>query len=317
MTDNNSTPSIITIGNALLDHTYKLSNLPEPDGGAYILDYTTQPGGVEMNVAALLGALGHDTGIITKLGDDDDGKQVKAHLNDIGIDCSRLRIDQDVRTMYCLVLMDNSGQRMILGGGNSLEGLTLSDPDFQYLRKANAIFVSAYTPLSVINSVIDRVTWCPIVFDLAGSFTDLSHRGFTRDNMKDIINGVDILITNHSAAESLLETDCEPNRLAQELRKIGASVGAITSGNEGAVVFDNSQTLDISALSIDVTDTTGAGDAFTAGFMHSYIIDDQSLEKAGQFATTYAGLNCQREGAHSNPPNLSAIEESLCTYFSR
>ncbi|MFB6187618.1 MAG: carbohydrate kinase family protein, partial [Halobacteriaceae archaeon] len=236
MTENNSTPSIITIGNALLDHRYTLSNLPEPDSGAYILDYTTQPGGVEMNVAALLEALGHDTGIITQLGDDDDGKQVKDHLDDMRIDCSRLRIDTDVRTMYCLVLMDNSGQRMILGGGNSLEDLTLTEPDFQYLRNANTVFMSAYTPLSVINSIIDRVTWCPIVFDLAGSFVDLSHRGFTRDNVKDIINAVDILITNYSAAESLLESDSDPHRLVHELRKIGASVGAITSGNEGAVV---------------------------------------------------------------------------------
>ena len=63
--------SIVTVGSAVLDHVYVLSNLPEPDGGAFVTDRTRRGGGVAANVACGLSALGHDAAVVSRVGDDD------------------------------------------------------------------------------------------------------------------------------------------------------------------------------------------------------------------------------------------------------
>jgi len=59
-----SSPEVVAVGSAVLDHIYTLSNLPEPDGGAFAHEHTTDVGGVAANVASGIAEFGNETGII-------------------------------------------------------------------------------------------------------------------------------------------------------------------------------------------------------------------------------------------------------------
>lgn len=99
-----SSPTVVGVGNALLDHTYQLTNLTEPDGGAFICEYEKRPGGIAANVVSYLHGFNHDVGIVARLGDDADGETVQEYLRGAGIDIRQVRLrDEDV-TSYCLVL---------------------------------------------------------------------------------------------------------------------------------------------------------------------------------------------------------------------
>ena len=72
------TPRVTAIGAAAVDEWYAVSNIPEPDGGAFAHDVTAAPGGVGANVAVALDRLGRDVGLVSRVGDDEYGRQLMA-----------------------------------------------------------------------------------------------------------------------------------------------------------------------------------------------------------------------------------------------
>lgn len=303
-------PTVVGVGNALVDHTYLLTNLPEADGGAYILDRDTRPGGVESNVMAALGALDVDTGIIARLGDDEDTDTVTAHLNAAGIESRRVRRVPGDTTSYCIVLTDESGDRAILGGGDSALNLELDEEDIAYLRDAEAVFTSVYTPVNVLCRLAALDT--PFVFDLAGRFNDIKHRGFTRRALDGALSGIDLFTGNVAAVQSYLRSEDNAYELAVALRNKGLSRGAVTAGADGSVLFDKDGIYKIEAVETEVVDTTGAGDVFTAVLIDRWLLAAEPPPKAGRYAATAAALNCTSRGARCGLPAREAIETRLC-----
>ena len=85
-----SSPAVVTVGSAVIDRLYTLSNLPQPDGGAFVRDHTTAVGGVAANVGSGLAELGRETGIVTRLGTDA-AERIETDLRERGLDCTRVR----------------------------------------------------------------------------------------------------------------------------------------------------------------------------------------------------------------------------------
>jgi sulfofructose kinase len=302
MTD---TPTLVTVGNALVDHTYLLTNVPSPDGGAFVLDRDDRPGGVETNVAVVADALGVDAGVISRLGDDADADAIERHLAETDVDHDRVRRAPEATTSYCLVLRTEAGERIIIGGGDSTLGLTLDDADLAYLRGAAVTFASAYAPATVVERLAALDT--PFAFDLAGHFDDLEHRGLTREALDGALDGVELFVANVDAARSYLERDGPPRELAAGLRARGAARGAITSGADGALLFDAADTYAVDPVDVDVVDTTGAGDAFTAGLVRTWLLDEREPPAAGRYAAAAAALNCTSRGSQTDPPTADDV----------
>lgn len=306
-----SSPTVVGVGNALLDHTYQLTNLPEPDGGAFVREYEERPGGVAANVVSYLHGFNYDAGIVARLGDDADGDTVREYLRGAGIDIRRVRLrDEDV-TSYCVVLTGPSGERMIVGGGNSTLRLHLTDGDHAYVNNADVAFTSAYAPARVLADLINlaRCGGPAVVFDLAGRFGDIEHRGFSREDLTAALPHLSLFVANVSAVRSYLQTEIgDAETLATGLRERGLARGALTNGADGALLFDGGNLVRVPSVDVDVVDTTGAGDAFTAGLIHSWLLDETDAKEAGRFAAATAALACTNEGARLDLPTVDSVE---------
>jgi len=300
--------TFVAVGNALIDHTYRLTNLPEPDSAAFARSAERRLGGVAANVAANLGALGAETRLVARVGDDAAGAAVRDRLDASPIDRVRLRTGPEP-TSYCLVLTDPEGRRSIVGGGESALALSLSPADRGFVGAADVAFTSAYAPVEVAETLAD---WPPaVVYDLAGRFADLRDRGLTRDALDALLPQIDCLVTNAGAARSYLDADAPPAALAAALADRGAPMGAVTAGGDGAHLFAGDRAWHVPAVDVDVVDTTGAGDAFTAGLVHARFFQGRPLPDAGRFAAAAAAHNCTVAGAHADPPTVAAGERLL------
>jgi len=300
--------SFVAIGNALIDHTYRLTNLPGPDSAAFARSSERHLGGVSANVAAAVSALGHDARLIARVGDDEAGATVRDRLDASPIDRIRLRSGPEP-TSYCLVLTDPEGRRSIVGGGESALALSLSPADRGFVGAADVAFTSAYAPVGVAETLAD---WPPaVVYDLAGRFADLRDRGLTRAALDALLPRIDCLVTNAGAARSYLDADAPPADLAAALSDRGAPMGVVTAGGDGAHLFAGDRTWHVPAVDVDVADTTGAGDAFTAGLVHARLLEGRPLPDAGRFAAAAAAHACTAAGAHADPPTVDAVERLL------
>lgn len=288
--------TVVAVGSAVLDRVYGLSNLPEPDGGAFVRDYEERAGGVAANVACALSALDHDTSVVSRVGDDDAADRVLASLTDWSVDASGIRRG-DEESSYCLILRGPDGDRMIVAGGDSVPELRLTEADRERCRDADCVFTSAYAPDSVVQDLVamrGAGEISALAFDLAGPISELKGRGATRETIDAAAAAADLFVTNEVAARSYL--DCDPAAAVESLSGAGADRVAVTVGHDGAYLGDG-DVIHVDARERDVVDTTGAGDAFTAALIHAWVLDDRTAEESGRIAAAAAAQNCTAAGA--------------------
>ncbi|MEF8843003.1 MAG: carbohydrate kinase family protein [Haloarculaceae archaeon] len=112
--------NLVSVGSAIVDRYHRLSNLPEPDGGAFVRESWEGFGGVAANVACAVSRLGLDAGVVSRLGDD--GDAVAENLREWGVDTDYLQYGGEAST-YSIVLRDPAGERMITTGGEAARSL--------------------------------------------------------------------------------------------------------------------------------------------------------------------------------------------------
>nr|WP_309484895.1 carbohydrate kinase family protein [Halorhabdus salina] len=301
--------SIVTVGSAVLDRVYTLTNLPERDGGAFVTDYAERAGGVAANVGCALAALDHDVGVISRVGDDDAANTIVESLSDHGVGASRVR-QGDGASSYTLVLRGPDGDRMIVAGGDSVPQLRLQAGDRDRLRGADCVFTSAYAPDPVVSELLDLHAAGEIdtlAFDLAGPIEELEGRGTAPATIDRLARSADLFVGGAVAARSYLGTG--PRDAAERLRARGASRVAVTVGADGAYLAAD-ELRHVEAVETDIVDTTGAGDAFTAALIDAWVLGDRTGASAGQIAATAAAQNCTAPGPRGALPTREELPEA-------
>ena len=304
-------PAVVSVGAATVDRFYDVTNLPDPDGGAFAREATERFGGVGANVATGLARLGRDAGLLARIGRDDLGDRVLADLEAGPVSTALVRRGAGTST-HCVILRDGDGERMIVTAGDSTVRLRLGDDDRAAIRAADAVFVTAYAPDPVTAEIVEIAAedgGPALAFDLSGPIEELRDRGTEPSTIDRVVETADLFVTAEVAAESYL--DRPVGEAVDALRDRGCSRGAVTFGTEGATLFDGGTTTEIPAFDVDATDTTGAGDAFTAALTERWLLGGADPEPAGRFAAAAAALNCRAAGARGGLPDRDAVRAFL------
>jgi ribokinase/sulfofructose kinase len=297
---------VVVVGSAVRDEYYTLSNLPEPDGGAFVHGFEEAVGGVGANVAVALARLDRDVGLVARVGEPD-APTIEAHLDAEGVDTERLRRGDEEPT-YSMVFRDGDGERMVVTGGDSTRSLALEDGDLDYARRADLVFTYGYIPDPVVRGLLDADT-PPIVFDLPGPLAELTGRGTEPATVDRAVEESELLVAGAVATRDYLH--CGPAEGVGELRDRGIERAALTAGEDGAYLLAGERTVAIPAFEVDTVDTTGAGDAFTAGLLDAWLLDGRAPAEAGRFAAAVAALNCREHTAQRGLPSRDEVEAFL------
>ncbi|MFW6004760.1 MAG: carbohydrate kinase family protein, partial [Halodesulfurarchaeum sp.] len=192
---------VVTVGSAVLDRVYSLSNLPEPDGGAFVRDYEERGGGVAANVACGLSALDREVAIVSRVGDDEAAATILESLREWDVDVDRVRRGI-APSSYTLVLREPQGDRMIVAGGESIPDLRIRTNDRPCLESAACVFTSAYAPEETTARLVAmrrRGEINCLAFDLPGPLAELEGRGTTPATIDEAAAVADLFVSNRVA----------------------------------------------------------------------------------------------------------------------
>uniref|UniRef100_UPI00111C0583 adenosine kinase n=1 Tax=Ensifer aridi TaxID=1708715 RepID=UPI00111C0583 len=131
-----------------------------------------------------------------------------------------------------------------------------------------------------------------------------------RDEFLQLIRSgtVDIVFANSHEIRSLYETNSFEEALAA-IRQ-DCSIAAVTRSEKGSVIVCGNETVIIKATAIkELVDTTGAGDAYAAGFLYGYSTE-RSLKECGDLGSLAAGLVIQQIGPRSSENLLREAEQA-------
>lgn len=242
-------------------------------------------GGAAANTAAWLAHDGEDTTLVARIGDDLLGRAGRADLERIGVVC-RLAVDPRRPSGTCIVLVTPDGERTMIPDPGANEVLTPQDlPDDVFVAGAH-LHLSGYTllvdgsrmaGLAALDRARLRGMTTSVDVASVGPLADAGAGAFL-----SWVTGVDVLLANESEA-ALLAGLPEPGPDDPEGRVFaGAALAARTLcsvagttvvklGPRGAYVQDSSgATAHAPAEDVDAVDTTGAGDAFAAGWLPAW-----------------------------------------------
>lgn len=302
----------IGIGALNLDRLYKVSRIATGDEEIPIMEVVEEPGGSAANTIFALGKLGQRAGFMGAVGNDDEGRKVLASLNGVGVDTSHIKIKVNTRTGLVIGLVDPKGERAlyIAPGANNL----LSDKDINenHLIKSDILHMSSFVEekqFETQKKIIEILDYEKTMLSFApGSL--YVRRG--SDALSPIIKRCHVLFLNEQEAKILTDKDYE--NASKYLIDMGCKLVVVTLKEKGCFVTDGKDTLHVDAIKTDVKDTTGAGDAFCAGFLFG-LSHDRELVHCAKIGNYLASKCISCVGARSGLPTGKELEKDLSEIF--
>ena len=275
---------VVTAGHVNWDVTLEVDRLPGPDDEARIHDQFRGGGGSAANVAAALAGLGTSTGVIGCVGDDGPGRLVREELTSRGVDCSAVSV-RDGRTTLKYLLVTGDGTVAVLGNEGLNEALAPEDVAAEDVADADHLHLTNQPPATA-----EALAGLAVEADCTLSF-DPGRRAGDRD-FGSVFERADVLFLTEREAASVFGTD-------RPAPTDGRQVIAVTRGPDGAAVYDG-DSHEHPGFGVGAVDTSGAGDAFAAGFLACWL-DDVPLGRAVEFANACGALTSERRGARTAP----------------
>ncbi len=269
---------------------------------------TVQPGGSAANQAAWLASCGAGVDFVARVGAADFERET-ARFKAMGV-TPHLVGDPVHETGRLIALIDPDGERSFLtdrGANEALEAYDISDALIANACHISLSGYSFFTPSTraAVLDVMRRAGGKPISVD-AASAEFLREVG--ADNFLAWTQGATILFPNEEEA-AVLAGSTDPETQGERLAKHYPIV-VIKRGAAGAEALDGGRRWCVNAPKIEAVDTTGAGDAFVAGFLAARLSGADipiALERAaaaGAIASTIVGGRPQTAG--TGPPDLDS-----------
>lgn len=273
-------------------------------------------GGCAANVAVGFVTLGVPSACYTTIGDDMSGEWIRKAFSQTGVDLGFLQVQENSLSDLSAIIIDlKSGERTIFSNQESNEKLKIAQ---KHIMGYPWIFIGDLgggwerTIEDIMTPVIKngiQVAWNP-------------RQSNIRDNVEKIISVLkycEILILNKDEAidvvahvnKSMTESQLNDEvALAKSIKELGPKVVVVTNGVNGSWVIDEEKLIHAKALRVEnVCDTTGAGDAFSSGFIAAYI-KGKELEECAKWGIANSASVVQFYGASTGVLDEERITKS-------
>ena len=231
---------------------------------------STHGGGAAGNTASWLAVLSNEVTMVGRIGNDTAGSAITAEFDALGISYGNIA-KEGLHTGVVVCLVDPSGERTMLADNGANAGLDVSD--LPAIDGVDAIYLSGYAPLAPLSreGVLEMVRTInsrgiPIIFDPA---TVGGMQGVPVAEILSWCALMDTVIMNEEEAiylSGLSDLESALNFFVELTPR-----AIIKRGSAGAIGLERGgQIISVAAHTSAVVDTTGAGDAFAAGFIDAF-----------------------------------------------
>lgn len=307
---------VLGFGALNLDKLYHVNSIAHEDEESYIQDYTESCGGSAANTTVGLSRLGNQTGFVGKVGSDPEGSLLLNNLQNEKVNTKQVKIEDDDRSGTVNGYIDQEGQRALYVDPGVNDRIKFEDLDMEVLNNLKIIHLSSFVGKKHMDSIETQKTVLKQISNDVSVSLDPGRLYVERglEFMDPFLNRTDILLLNLDELKLLktnLDTGDDVVKGCDELHdEYGIEILIVKLGSDGAYVSSNSKSEFINAFEVECVDTTGAGDAFNAGFLHSQLKGDDVL-KSG-LVGNFVASNCVTEyGATRGLPDLSKLDNIL------
>jgi ribokinase len=291
-----------------VDTLLKVNRLAGAEEESFIEDYTEACGGSAANTVVGLARLGCKVGFIGKIANDRNGKLQLECLNSEGVDTNGIIISNQGKSGKVLGFVDKKGARALYINSGVNDTIAFKEIKLDYAVQTNFLHLTSFVGDKSLQTQIKLLTTLPsdvkISFDPGAVYARKGYKA-----IEPILKKTYALIPNSHELE-LLTNESDYCKGADSMIGRGIKIVAVKLGAEGCYVTDGRERLRIAPFKVNVVDTTGAGDAFCAGFLYG-LIKNKSLFECGKLGNLVASRCAMQMGARASLPCPKDLEAFL------
>ena len=268
-------------------------------------------GGSAANTCAVAAGLGARVAFLGKVADDQLGRVFRHDIAAAGVHYPTPPLAGAAPTARCLILVTPDAQRTMNTFLGACVGFAPEDLDEAVIQDSAIVYLEGYLfdPPQAQAAFLRAADLAheagrKVALSLSDAFCVDRHRDAFRDLVRD---HVDILFANEAEICSLYEEDEFEAAATQAGSHV--ALAALTRSEAGSVILRGAERVEIAAAPARLVDTTGAGDAYAAGFLAAYA-QGRDLPACGRLGSMAAASLIEHVGARPQT-NLSALVRAL------
>lgn len=299
------TSKILCVGALTMDTILRLDVLPHAAGKYLPREAVEIAAGMASSAASAIARLGGEVALWASAGADPVGDRAVAELKAEGIDCAYIRRLDDARTAFSSILVDASGERMIV----PFYDRRLASPAETVPPIAAGSYAAVMTdvrwPWAAETALrAAREAGIPAILDADTAAVEL---------LETLLPLATHIVASEPAAISVTGTadlrECVrilADRYNVFTAVTGGADGCYWAGGAGKQVFH------VAGFKVDAVDTLAAGDVFHGAFAHG-LVDGKEMTDIIRFANAAAAIKCARFGGRAGSPSQTEVFSFLET----
>ena len=293
---------VLGVGCNSVDYVYRMPAAPRADSPSAkirIRSHQVFCGGQTATAMAACAALGLRAGYLGAIGHDDNGRRLRAELEQRHVDVSHV-LTRDCPNRFAVITVDHqTGERVVLWDRD--DRLNLAPGDIApHVASARLVHVDDEDQAAAIAAAaLGRAAGVPVTSDIER----LTPR------TEELVAAVSIPIFNEHALPQLTG-EADPERALRKLRRSHPGLLCVTLGAGGAMLLHGDELIHDEGFEVEPVDTTGAGDVFRAALIHGFLKGRPPRDLL-RFANAAAAVSCTRAGAIASVPSLPDVEDAI------
>ncbi|MCC5932213.1 MAG: carbohydrate kinase [Cyclobacteriaceae bacterium] len=282
----NTGKQVITFGEILFD----------------VIDDKPYLGGAPMNLAGHMSKLGANCRILSALGNDELGKMALQKMRDLNIKTDGIHIHPSLPTGTVEVSLKEGMPDYVIRENVAWDNIQLSATDNDGLHFSSDVFCfgslaqRTQNNKTLLHTILRNLSSGEIFYDV-----NLRRSYFTIEVISESLKMASIVKLNDEEvlflSQWMFEQSLSTHDFAKKLiDKFGVKIVIVTAGADGAYAFNINDSFFSQSNKIEVADTVGAGDAFSAAFLFTYL-HTENLQKALDAGNVMGAYVASRQGA--------------------
>jgi sugar/nucleoside kinase (ribokinase family) len=299
-------PLFVTLGAHVLDvHAKYVEAIPEGQGGALIEEIRVSPAGAAGGTAITCAKLGARTVTVGCAGKDDLGDLLVTMLGRLGVETDHIARKDGVQTSASVLPIRPNGDRPALHVIGANASWTRDDIPWDVIEQADTLHLGG--PEFMHELAPEMLAFCRE--HGVRTSADILADGWPEllDMIAPALEHVDWFLPNDDQAMKLTGAD-DVEAAGRALIDRGVGGCAITCGARGSFVVTGGGTERVPAFQIEIVDTTGCGDAYSAGFMRGQSLGRSPADSA-RLGSACASLVAQGLGSDAGEFDLARADQ--------
>jgi len=298
---------VVGFGALNVDKLYRVNRIAAAEEESFVTSFEEACGGSAANTVVGLARLGCKVGFVGKVANDREGEMLLEDFRRESVDTNGIIMAERGRSGTAMGFIDERGERALYIDPGVNDTIESDEINKGYVFQTRFLHLTSFVGEKSFQTQKRLVKALPKTVKVSLDIGELyARRGLKA--LEPIMNRTFVMMPNAKELQ-ILTKKADYKRNAEVLLEKGVKIVAVKLGSKGCYVTNGKESHMVEAFKVKVVDTTGAGDAFCAGFLYG-LIYGKSLYECGRLGNFVASRCITKMGARAGLPRLADLMKS-------